>query len=389
MELKKLREQKAALLADMRKLVDAANGESRGFTDDEKTKYADLRKQVNELNERIEALEQLEEEERQLQEPVQKPEARAQQKDDGLTAEERSFVAIIRGMKEQRNDVNMTPAANSAGAAIPTTVARKIIELVKDRCPIFQLADTYYVKGTLVIPVEDSTGGITAGYADEFSTTEGSAEKLSSVTLTGYLIKALTKVSKSLLNNSDIDLFNYAVNKLADAMQDKVELEYLMGTANKIAGLKAGIAAANTVTAAATNAVTLDELIDVQDKVKDIYQKDAIWIMNSATRTAIRKLKDQQNRYQLEPDPTARWGYKLFGKDVYCSDNMPAMAAGAYAIFYGDMSGLASKVSEEIDITVLLEKYAEQHAIGIVAFTELDAKVENTQKLSCLKMKAS
>ncbi len=382
MELKKLREQKAALLADMRKLVDAANGESRGFTDDEKTKYADLRKQVNDVTERIEALEQLEEEERQLQEPVQAQGAGAQQKDDGLTAEERSFVAMIRGMKEQRNDVNMTPDANSAGAAIPTTVARKIIERVKDRCPIFQLADTYYVKGTLIIPVEDSTGGITAGYADEFSTTDGTAEKLSSVTLTGYLIKALTKVSKSLLNNSDIDLFNYAVNKLADAMQDKVELEYLMGTANKIAGLKAGIAAANTVTAAATNAVTLDE-------VKDIYQKDAIWIMNSATRTAIRKLKDQQNRYQLEPDPTARWGYKLFGKDVYCSDNMPAMAAGAYAIFYGDMSGLASKVSEEIDITVLLEKYAEQHAIGIVAFAELDAKVENPQKLSCLKMKAS
>ena len=58
---------------------------------------------------------------------------------------------------------------------------------------------------------------------------------------------------------------------------------------NKITGLTT---VANVVTAAATTAVTADELIDVQDAVIDAYQKDAIWIMNRATRTAIRKLKD-------------------------------------------------------------------------------------------------
>ena len=53
------------------------------------------------------------------------------------------------------------------------------------------------------------------------------------------------------------------------------------------------------------------------------------------------------------------------------------------------MSGLALKIGEELNIQVLNEKYAEQHAIGIVGWMEADAKVENAQKLAKLVMKAA
>ena len=36
-------------------------------------------------------------------------------------------------------------------------------------------------------------------------------------------------------------------------------------------------------------AVTGDELIDLQDSVKDVYQAGAMWVMSPKTRTAIRK----------------------------------------------------------------------------------------------------
>ena len=65
------------------------------------------------------------------------------------------------------------------------------------------------------------------------------------------------------------------------------------------------------------------------------------------------------------------------------------MAAGKTVIFYGDMSGLATKVSEDVSVEVLREKYATQHAIGVVAWMEIDAKVENAQKISKLVMKTS
>ena len=52
------------------------------------------------------------------------------------------------------------------------------------------------------------------------------------------------------------------------------------------------------------------------------------------------------------------------------------------------MSGLSVKITEEMEVQVLREKYATQHAVGIVAWMEFDSKVENEQKLAVLKMGA-
>ena len=128
--------------------------------------------------------------------------------------------------------------------------------------------------------------------------------------------------------------------------------------------------------------------MDVQDKVIDNYQGGSVWIMNRETRNAIRKLKDNDGDYLLNRDFTAKWGYTLLGKDVYCSDAMDKMLAGKTAIYYGDFSGLAVKVSEDANMQVLQERYAEEHLLGILAFVEWDAKVADTQKLAKLVMAA-
>ena len=50
------------------------------------------------------------------------------------------------------------------------------------------------------------------------------------------------------------------------------------------------------------------------------------------------------------------------------------------AIFYGDFRGLATKFNEELSIEVLREKYADEHAIGVIGWFEFDSKVEDAQK---------
>lgn len=164
-----------------------------------------------------------------------------------------------------------------------------------------------------------------------------------------------------------------------------LEKELLFGTEDKIIGLDAGIT--QTVTAASATAIKADELIDVQDEIPDIYQGSCVWIMNRKTRNAIRKLKDNDGNYLLNRDMSSKWNYTLLGKDIYTSSNMPAPAAGKTVIFYGDMSGLAIRITENMELQILREKYATQHAIGVVGWMELDSKVENAQKLSKLVMK--
>lgn len=375
MELKKLIEQRNSLYEQLAGIVQKASTENRALTEAENASYEDIKKQLDSLDVTLSKAREL----RGLQR-----EKEHEAKDGKLTPEERSFVASIRN-PSLRADTNTS--TTNAGVVIPKKVSDRIIEIVKNISPIVSMADTYRIKGQLVIPYEDGTSEISAVYADDFASIDATAQKLASVTLTGFTLRALAKVSRSLLNNSDIDLLNYVVNKVAIALAVKLEKEYLIGTASKISGIAK--TATNIITAAAAAAITSDELIDVQEAVPDAYQANAIWIMHPQTRMAIRKLKDGDGNYLLQRDYTSKWNYTLLGKPVYASDNMPTPAAGTMPIYYGDMSGLASKISEELEVQVLFERFADQHAIGVVGFAEADAKIANAQKIAVLKMKAS
>ena len=142
----------------------------------------------------------------------------------------------------------------------------------------------------------------------------------------------------------------------------------------------------NSMTAASQSAITADEVITLQGKVKDVFQANAIWIMSANTRDALRLLKDDVGRYLLQDDITSPFGKVLLGKPVYVSDNMSDIGAGKTVIYYGDMKGLATKFSEDMNIQVLREKYATQHAVGVVGWLEFDSKVEDAQKITKLVM---
>ena len=382
-KFKKLMEQRAALQAELQQLLDTAQNEERAMSEEETTKFDELESKIKSIDATIKAEERARDLSLNVHSNEHHEELRAEER---AAAEEKVFADYIRGVvSENRADVNMTTGDN--GAAIPTSIANKIIKKVYDICPIYQLADRYNVGGTLSIPYYDeSTSAITMAYATEFAELEAKAGKFLSIELKGFLAGALTKVSKSLINNNVFDIVNFVINQMAENIAKWIENECLNGTSDKIDGIAK---ASQVVTAAAATAITGDELIDLQEQVPDAYQTSCIWIMNKVTRSAIRKLKNSDGDYLLQKDATARWGYKLFGADVYCSDNMNKMAAGKTAVVYGDMSGLAVKVSEDINIAVLREKYATQHAVGVVGWLEMDAKIENQQKIAVLKMAAA
>lgn len=378
--LKALIEKRNTKVAEMQRILDKAKTEERAMTDEEMTNFNALEKEIRDLDKTIEA----EKRARDYIVTGDNTENNVNGEEKREESEERAFENYIRGVVEQRADVNMTTGDN--GAVIPSSIANKIIKKVYDISPIYQLATRYNVGGTLNIPYYDeTTQSITMAYATEFTELESTSGKFASIELKGFLAGVLTKVSKSLINNSQFNLVEFVIGAMAESIARWIEKELLNGTSNKIAGLST---VTQSITAASSTAITADELIDLQEAIPDVYQGPAIWIMNKATRTAIRKLKDQDGNYILNKDATSRWGYTLFGKDVYTSENMPTMAAGNTAIYYGDMSGLAVKLSEEMNIEVLREKFATQHAIGIVGWLEMDAKVENAQKIAKLVMKA-
>lgn len=380
-KLKEMIEKHSALLTELDGMVDKLkNGEEiRAFTAEEKAAYDAKKAEANALLSTIKAVQETRAEE--ITQPA------AENSESAEQSEERAFENYLRHNTpmETRSETNWTAAAN--GAVIPTSIANKIIDKVKEISPLYTLATHYNVGGTLNIPYYDeSTSTLSVAYADEFSELEGSAAQFKSITLGGYLVGALAKISKSLINNSNFPIVDYVIGKIAEAVALWIDKELINGTDSKIDGLK-GVT--QTVTAESTSVITADELVDVQDSVPDLYQSGAVWIMSKQARSAIRKLKDGDGNFLLNKDATTKWGYTLFGKPVYISDAVDGLETGKTPIYYGDFSGLAVKVSEGLSLQLLLEKYATQHVIGAVAWLEMDAKVENAQKIAKLTMAAS
>lgn len=384
--MKKLIETRNQKIQEMDNLLKAAKDESRAFTADEQEKFDALEADVRNLNSTIAAQARRNAAAATEPDPEEKEdgeEETEEQKKAREKAEERAFAGYIRGVVEHRADTNLTLTDN--GAIVPTSIANKIIETVYDISPIVQMATRYNVSGNIAIPYYDEGNGkLTVAYADEFAELESSAGKFKSIELKDFLAGCLSKVSRSLIKKSNFDLVSFVIRKMAEAFAQWLEKECINGTEGKITGMTAGIT--QKVTTAADK-ITGDELMDLQDAVPDVFQAGAIFVMNRKTRTAIRKLKNLQGDYLLQRDLNAKWGYTLLGKDVYTTDAVAAITAGKPAVYYGDMSGLALKIGEEMNIQVLHEKYATQHAIGVVGWLAADAKVEHTQKLSMLTMK--
>lgn len=379
--LKKMREQRDAKVREMEGVLSAAKTENRAMTEEEQTNFANLEKDIADIDKTIAA------EERAIEAKNKQTGGGEPKKETQEELEERAFVKYVLGaaaeLEERAGELNLTMANN--GAIVPTSIANKIIKKMRDISPILSRATVYYMKGELKVPVYGASDGhdVTVGYSDDFTELTADAGKFTSVDLKGYLVGALTLIGRKLKTNAVFNVSDFIVNHMAEQVVEFVEGELLNGTTGKMTG---ALSTTTVLKAASATAIASDELIDLQAKVKQAFQSNACWIMHPDTFTTVKKLKDGQNRYLLQDDFTGTFPYRLLGKPVFVSDNMPKIATGAKAILYGDMSGLSVKIAEQLEIEVLREKYATQHAIGVVAWMELDSKVTDNQRMAVLQM---
>ncbi len=403
MNLKYLSEQRSENQEKMQKILDTAKLEKRALSEEEISKFNELKKLIDEIDATIKA----EDEARKMdmeENKKENTEEQSQKETESTEKEERAFVDfIVTGEEKRANSPGMSYGSN--GAIVPTTIAKKIIEKVKELSPIYEKVEKFHTSGTLEIPVYDvesdatsPTGDVNVAYqGDEFTSLVAGQGKFTSVELKGYSHGALSVISRKLLNNTDIDITNFLTNKIAQAFAEFWEKELLVGTGSTNNHMTGAISTTNLVatgntTYTATNAAKIDKLIDLQLAVPQQYQKNAIWIMNKAVFTELRKVKDGNGNYYMAYGKglTGGFDWEFLGKPVYISENMPAAtSANNIPVLYGDFSGMAMKISQDLEIQLMREKYIDKNAIGIVGWAECDSKVQNNQMIAGLKMAAS
>lgn len=392
MNIKKLSEERAEKQKQMEDLLSGVKAEERAFTEDEDKLFNELKNGIELINKTLSAFE----ESRKLEEETptngekNKEEEEMNEEERAIELETRDiedFASFIRTnvLSERAEGTNFSQGTN--GVIVPTTIAKKIIMTAYNMSPILDKATKYNTKGKLEIPVygaDEKGKDITVGYAEDFEELIESAGKFNSVSLDDFLIGALAKLGNKLINNTDIDLVNIVINIIAEYVKLFLEGEALNGNDGKITGCKD----ITRKVVLETPVLTYDDLVKVKNKVIQSFRKGSIWVMNQETLTAVELLKDANDRPLFTVDPSGEFDGMILGYPAYVSDNMPNLEAGKTPIIFGNFSGLALKKTKDLEIQVLKEKYATQHATGVVAWLEADIKVEHLQKLSKLEIKA-
>ena len=225
MNQKELMEKKNDLITRAEDTLNKAKTEERELTDAEMAELAEIRDNVKKIKDMLEMSDFFKSE---GQKPMIEEKALEKGEEkmiddnkDRAANETRSFENYIRGIVTNER-TNMTFGDN--GAVVPTTIANRIIKKVYDICPILERSTKYNVKGTLELPYYDtSTTTISVAYKDEFSALTSSSGTFNSITLTGYLAGALTKISRSLINNSQFDIVAFVVDEMAYAIKRFIE----------------------------------------------------------------------------------------------------------------------------------------------------------------------
>ena len=147
--------------------------------------------------------------------------------------------------------------------------------------------------------------------------------------------------------------------------------------------------ATSGVTAAATGAVTYDELLDLRHSVDPVYQVTGRWVMNDATFLAIKKLQDSDGRKLWQPDVAQSVPATLDGRPYVIDQGLPNMAANAKPIVFGDLSGYAVRNVRGVMMNRLVERYADAFQVGFMAWQRADGRILNAGKLRAMTMAAA
>ena len=399
MTILELREKRAKAWEAAKAFLDSHRNEKGVLSVEDDASYSRMEQEITDLGKEISRLERQEAFEKELSQPVNmpligRPAAGSQGKEKtGRASDEyrQNFWNMMRSKTPMPQVVNALQIGTDSegGYLVPDEYERTLVEALEEENVFRQLAKVIRTSsGDRKIPVVATKG--TASWIDEEGAYLESDDSFGQVSIGAYKVGTMIKVSEELLNDSVFDLEAYISREFARRIGAKEEEAFFTGDGSgKPLGVLAATGGAETgVTAASATAITADELIDLFYSLKAPYRRNAVWVLNDSTIKAIRKLKDNQGQYLWQPSLTAGAPDLLLGKPVRTSAYMPAIAADAKTVAFGDFSYYWIADRQGRSFKRLNELYAATGQVGFLASQRVDGKLVLPEAIKVLAQKA-
>ena len=399
MTILELREKRAKAWEATKAFLDSHRNDKGMLSAEDDATYSRMEQEITDLGKEIARLERQEALDAELNRPVNKPltgkpmNGKETAKTGRATDEYRqNFWNMMRSKTPMPTVMNALQIGTDSegGYLVPDEYERTLVEALEEENIFRQLAKIIQTSsGDRKIPVVATKG--TASWIDEEGAYLESDDSFGQVSIGAYTLGTMIKVSEELLNDSVFNLESYISREFARRIGAKEEESFFTGDGTgKPLGILAATGGAETgITAASATAITADELIDLFYSLKAPYRRNAVWVLNDSTIKAIRKLKDNQGQYLWQPSLTAGTPDLLLGKPVRTSAYMPAIAADAKTIAFGDFSYYWIADRQGRSFKRLNELYAATGQVGFLASQRVDGKLILPEAIKVLAQKSA
>ncbi len=240
---------------------------------------------------------------------------------------------------------------------------------------------------------------IGAGWATETAAgAETGTPQVDRISIPLHELSALPKASQRLLDDSAFDVEGWLAQRIADKFSRAEAQAFVAGDGvDKPTGflnypkVDNDLFAWGSLGYVPTGADGDFNAADPADAIVDLvyalgarYRANATFVMNSKTAGAVRKMKDADGRFLWSDGLAAGEPARLMGYPVLIAEDMPDIAAGAFAIAYGDFRA-GYTVAERPDLRILRDPFSAKPHVLFYATKRIGGDVSDFAAIKLLK----
>lgn len=290
---------------------------------------------------------------------------------DNDNDERKAFVEFARkGVErmEQKAAAALVVATDSQGGYLaPEAFGAEILKKIVEFSPVRSYAKVTSIAAP-EIKLPRKLTGTAATWVGETNERTQSDMTFEQATFTPYELATYVDVSTQLLEDNAYNLEGELAADIGEAFGKTEATAFIAGNGTgKPKGLltATGIAEVKTGNAATLGTDPAATIIGMFHSVPSVVAQNAVWLMNRKTLGALRTLKDGTGRFIMLDPITAGAPVTLLGRPIVEMVDMPDVAANAYPIMFGDLSGY--RIIDRIGLSVLRDPYS-QATKGTVRF---------------------
>ena len=307
----------------------------------------------------------------------------------------------LRGLVLEGKALN-TSVNGDGGFLVDPQTAESIKSMLVSTSSIRAIANVVNVESSSFDVLIDRTE-VGSGWATELGAQlETSTPTIERISIRLHELSAMPKASQRLLDDSAFDVEGWLAGKIATRFIRAEAAAFVSGDGiDKPKGFLLPAKVANASWAwgslgyvatgaasdfAATNAA--DAIINLVYALSATYRANATFVMNSKTAGAVRKMKDADGRFLWSDGLAAGEPARLMGYGVLIAEDMPDIAANAYAIAFGDFAS-GYTIAERPDLRVMRDPFSAKPHVLFYATKRVGGDVSDFAAIKLLKFAVS